>query len=216
MRRTARMAIVAGVLLTISVGNRVGAQDASPVAITPGVVPASECTAAPLPIDFLGILVTTPVPDEPYTPLTSVPAGTAPDAQTQAEITAAVRQFVACSNSGDVLRGLALLDDAYLRRALDPQGALDPETANSLVESIATPYAMSDDQLIALLAIHEMVQTPDGTVAVVVETDGGINNPDGTDVDLLIFKQIDGRWLIVDAVSDIDDVEAANTPTPTS
>ena len=70
--------------------------------------------------------------------------------------------------------------------------------------------------LVTLVAIREMVQLPDGTVAAVVETDGGPSNPAGTDVDLFIWEKVNGVWLIKDAVKDIDDIEAARTPTPSS
>jgi hypothetical protein len=208
------LAVFALALLSVS---NVLAQQATPaVAITPGVVPAAECTTAPIPLDLLGKLVTTPVPAAPYVPPNAVPAGTAPDAQTATEVTAAVRQFIACTNSGDALRALALLDPTYLRLAIDPTGRLDQATADKLAESLATPTFLRQDQLISLIAIRQMIQAPDGTVATVVETDGGPNNPPGTDVDLLIWEKVDGAWLIKDAVKNIDDIIAAQTPTPSS
>lgn len=174
----------------------------------PEIVPGSECTTAPRPVTFLSELLATPVSSEPYVMPTSVPEGAPVDAEIEREIRAVVRQFLACSNSGDVLRALAFLDDNYLRRIVDPTGELDPDTANELIESLATPEALDDDHLVIFLGIREMVQMPDGRIAVVLETDGGVPNPKGTDVDLFIFARINDQWLITDAVNDIDDLEA--------
>lgn len=175
-------------------------------------IPGAECATEARAVTFLGELVATPAVDEEYVLPTAVPQGEAPDDATVAEITAVVRQFIACSNSGDVLRALALFDDAYLRRVVDPTGELDPDTANQLVESLATPIALQPDQLVVFLGIREIVQLADGSVAVVLETDGGQPNPSGTDVDLFIFKRDGERWIIADAVNDIDDIEAQRTP----
>ena len=180
----------------------IGGQEATPPA--GGVVPGSECTAERRPVTFLGDLVSTPPSEEEYQAPTAVPDGVPPDEQTAAEVTAAMRQVLACSNSGDVLRALSLFDDEYLRRSIDPNDDLNPETANELTESFATPVAIADDNLVVLIAIREMVVTPDGRVAVVVETDGGDEDGEGTAVDLFVFERRGDRWIVVDAVSDID------------
>jgi hypothetical protein len=184
---------------------------ASPIAAqeTAGeIIPGSECTTEARPFTFLGDIVATPAATDEYVAPTGVPEGDTPDDATIAEIEATVRQFIACSNSGNVFRAFTLFDDDYLRRAIDPTGDLDPDTANELTESLATPIALEEEQMVVFLGIREMVQLPDGTVAVVLETDGGQPNPDGTDVDLFVFEKIDGSWIIVDAVNDIDDIEA--------
>lgn len=190
------------------------AQTATPAAaITPGPVAATECTATALPVDFLGNLVQTPIAATTPVPFTSVPAGTAPDAPTTAAIITAVRQFVACYNTGDTLRLLALYDPHFLRRLFDPQGIMPVDTANDLISSVAKPQPPKEDELLSLLAIHTLVQLADGRVAVVLETDGGNPNPGGTDVDLFVFKLVDGRWLIDDAVKHINEVAATETAT---
>jgi hypothetical protein len=186
------------------------AQVASPAAGE--IIPGEECATEARSVTFLGELVATPVADDNYVAPTAVPDGETPDDATVAEITEVVRQFISCSNSGDVLRALSLFDDAYLRRAIDPTGELDPDTANKLVESIATPIAIKPEQMVVFLGIREMVQLPDGSVAVVIETDGGDQNTSGTDVDLFIFTRDGDRWIITDAVNDIDDIEAQQTP----
>jgi hypothetical protein len=186
------------------------AQDATPA--TGEIISGEQCTTDARPVTFLGELVATPVAQDEYVAPTAVPEGVTPDDATVDEITAVVEQFIACSNSGEVLRALSLFDDAYLRRVIDPTGELDPDTANKLVESIATPIAIEPEQFVVFLGIREMVQLPDGSVAVVLETDGGDENTSGTDVDLFIFKRDGDRWIIADAVNDIDDIEAQQTP----
>jgi hypothetical protein len=159
-------------------------------------------------VTFLGDLVSTPLPDEPYTMPTAVPEGTPVDEATATEIDAAVRMIVACSNSGEVLRALAVFSDDYLRRSTDPTGELDPATANELVESFATPVTMTPEMLITLVGIREMVALPDGRVAAVVESYEGQERPEDTSVDLFIFEKLDGRWIVIDAVNDIDEIAA--------
>lgn len=197
----------AALLSTLMIVSPVTAQDGTPV--TGEGIPGSECNAPARPADFLGTLVATPISDEPYVAPTAVPDGTAVEEPAASEVEAAVRMYVACSNSGEVLRALSLLSDEYLRRVVDPTGELDSDTAVELGASLATPIAIEPDQYVRLLGIRQMVQLPDGRVAVVVETDGGPVDPEGTDVDLLIFEKIGESWIIVDAVNDIDDLEAA-------
>src|SRR5438045_3882547 len=76
------------------------AQEATP-AVSGEAVPPEECTTPPRPVSFLADLVATPAA-APATPITSLQQGTAPDDQTRQEITAAVRQIIACTNSGDI------------------------------------------------------------------------------------------------------------------
>jgi hypothetical protein len=123
---------------------------------------------------------------------------------------------VACYNTGETLRVLALWDAGYIRRLFDPDDKLPPDTADQIVKSIAKAEPPKEDEMLVLVAIRTIVQMPDGRVAAVVETDGGNPNPDGTDVDLFIFSKVDGRWMVSDAVKNIDEIEAAQTPTPAS
>ncbi|MCC6790977.1 MAG: hypothetical protein IT336_04780 [Thermomicrobiales bacterium] len=205
-----RLALAAGAIgLSLLLAMPVSAQDATE---SGEVIPGSECMTPALPVTFLGELVATPASTEPYVMPTAAPTGETPDDETVAQIEATIRQFISCSNAGDVLRALALFDDDYLRRVVDPTGELDPATANELVESFATPIALTEDQLVVFLGIRTMVQLPDGKVAVVLETDGGQPNPEGTDEDLFIFERVGEQWIIVDAVNDIDDVAAQSTP----
>jgi hypothetical protein len=120
-----------------------------------------------------------------------------------------IGNFIDCSNSGDVLRWLSIYSDDYLRGVFDPEDELDAETADSLIASIATPEAVPADKAVTLISVREMVALPDGRVAVVLETDGGDPNPEGTDVNLFILERSGNDWVIDDAVNDIEQNEAA-------
>ncbi len=206
-RRSTFAAVAFASIFALAPLNGSFAQDAS-TPTPPEIIPGSECVTEARDYNFLSEIFATPVAVEEYVAPTSVPDGEALDKETETEIRAAVRQFIACSNSGEVLRALSLLDDEYLRRIFDPSGEIDVDTANELLETLATPTAIAEDQLVIFIGILEMVKLPDGTVAVVLETDGGLPNDEGTDVDLFIFTKVDDTWLVIDAVNDIDDIEA--------
>lgn len=199
-------------LAVASAGNAV-AQEASP---TPGPdVPASECTVAGRPLSFLRDLVSQPAPETTPVPVEAVPDGVPVEEQTRAEVTATIRQVVACVNAGDPLRAFALYDDAYLRRIIDPDGILDPEIADEIVLSFATPTAVPPDQQMRLLGIPLMRQMTDGRVAVVIETDGGVNDQvEGSQLDLIVLQRQGGVWKIVDGVQNLSRDEAPVDPTP--
>jgi hypothetical protein len=42
----------------------------------------------------------------------------------------------------------------------------------------------------------------------VVESYEGQERPEDTSVDLFIFEKLDGRWIVIDAVNDIDEIAA--------
>jgi hypothetical protein len=55
-------------------------------------------------------------------------------------------------------------------------------------------------------------ELPDGTVAVVFRTRGGLNrDPDQSQVDLFVLRKDGERWLIVDGLTDLD---PESIPTP--
>ena len=176
----------------------------------PTPAPLASCPLPQRPATFLGLLVETPLPTDPVATFEAVPEGAPPDQQTVQAIEATISDYIDCSNSGDVLAWSSLYSDAYLRRAFDPEDEIEADTANQLIESIATPEPIAADAAVTLIAIREMVQLPDGRVAVVLETDGGDPNPEGTDVNLFVLTKQGERWIIDDAVNDVDEVSEDN------
>jgi hypothetical protein len=194
--------------MVLALAAPVAAQEATPV----GAVPAAECRVAPRPLSFLRDLVSQPPPETTPAPVEAVPEGAPVDEATRAEVTATIRQLIACVNAGDLLRAFALYDDAYLRRITDPEGLLDPEVADEIVVSLATPAAVPAEEQTRLLAVLLMRQMADGRVAVVIETDGGVNDErEGSQLDLLVLGRREVGWRIVDGKQDIprDEVPAA-------
>jgi hypothetical protein len=184
------------------------AQEATPTAAGE-VVPPEECTADPLPVTFLADLIATPVAAS--TPITTLPEGVAPDDQTRQEITAAVRQIIACSNTGDILRALSLFGDEYLRRSLNPLGQLTRQEALDRIAPFATPLAIPANLYVRLVEIRDMRVLPDGRVAVIVVS---VPLTGGLTTDLFVFARAGDGWIVDDAVSNFDRVQNAATPTP--
>jgi hypothetical protein len=205
--RFGAVALLAVVLAQSALPARVAAQT------PPGeVVPPGECTTAPRPVTFLADLIATPAAAVLMTTATAIPEGTEPDEQTRQEITAVIRQLIACTNTGDILRPLALYDDDYLRRVLNAQGQLTNEAALELVAPFATPIPIAEALYTRLVEIREMRLLGDGRVAALVISvpfGGG----DDLDTDLLFFARTADGWIIDDAVSDFVEGGPAATPT---
>ena len=204
--------VVTSMVATLS-ARGASTQDASP---TPGPnVSPSECIVEGRPLTFLRDLVSQPVPETTPEPVEGVPDGAPVDAQTRAEVTATIRQLVACVNAGDLLRSFALYDEAYLRRLVDPDGILEPDVADEIVLTFATPTPVEPERQTLLLSIPLMRQMSDGRVAVVVETDGGVDDQiEGSQLDLLVLQKQGDAWKIVDGVQNLPRDQAPVDPTP--
>jgi copper transport protein len=167
---------------------------------------AEACTVAPRTLDQVRALAPdpggTPVfPVAAATPLATPEAGAPADAATIQGVTATMRQLVACSNAGDIMRRLALYTDARVRQAY-PNG---PTPA--LQAMAATPIPVSELEKVALLDVRDVRQLADGRVTATVVLDNpalhthglatpGVNSQQ--DVARLTFIKQDGRWLIDD------------------
>jgi hypothetical protein len=168
------------------------------------LIPPEECTTEPRSATFLSDLIATPAAVETPEPITEIPTGDPPDSETAEAITSAIRQMIACSNSGELLRALAIYSDDYLRRTLNPSGEMTAEDALTLSGQAATPIALTEDQMIRLISIDQMTLQDDGSVSVLVVTDGGPIDPDGFTTDLFIWREVDGTWLADEAVANAD------------
>lgn len=208
--RRLRLGVLAAGLVIVGCFTWMGgiaAQEATPGAAGE-VVPPEECTASRLPITFLADLIATPIA-APATPITTLPAGTAPDDRTRQEVTAAIRQIIACTNTGDVLRALSLFGDEYLRRTLTAAGQLTRQQAIDSITALATPFAIPSNLLVRLVEIPDIRVLPDGRVAAVVVT---VPLSGGLETDLFVFARPNGTWLVDDAVSHFDQVQGTASP----
>lgn len=208
-------AALVALLVALALGSACGAQEASS---TPDATPAvttdpSGCSVEPRPLTFLRTIAEASRPDETPVPVEMIPDGIAPDDDTRAEVTATVTMLIACVNAGDLLRAFALYEDAYLARLVDPERALTVEIANELAVSFATPEPVPSEDQTTLVGLPVLRQTADGRVAVVTETNGGVEDEDDeTELNLLILARAgDGRWQIVDGRTDLERDELPST-----
>lgn len=174
------------------------AQDATPDPLA--------CDVAPRPITFIADLVETSTSEVTPTPVTGIPDGSeVTDPATRTDVVTVVEVLIVCVNQGELLRSFALFDDAYLRRLIDPDGIIAADVAIELAKSLATPQALSTDDETVLEEVLLVRELPDGSIAVVFRTRGGVDREaDETQVDLLVLRKTAERWLIVDGLTDFD------------
>jgi hypothetical protein len=168
---------------------------------TPFVPDPSECTIEPRAI---------PPPPRtpaasPTSPSTLAPPGPLVRSDTVAEITAVVRGSIACTNAGDTLRALAFFTDGYVEQMFSGPEGVDYE---GFLQYLATPVAALDvSQRVAIVDISEVRLHEEGDVSAIVTT----GDPDDPFVDMLIFVNVDGKWLIASSTP-VETVYA--TPSP--
>jgi hypothetical protein len=164
----------------------------TPVAFTAPPAPA-ECIVEPRPEeDFVAVTdFVTPSDDRSaQRSLASeeeLPQGQPADSGTMAAIEALERERVACLNAGDWRRFLAFYSDEAFREILasyGPDGGAD--IAADFLAS-PEPFELVDQ---VLVQVRDVRVLPDGHVAAIVDT--------CEQVDFHVYRQIDGRWLIVE------------------
>jgi len=149
------------------------------------------CQVEPRPIAFFEALAATPVAAL-ATPASLTPttiAGESADAQTLAEIEAAVDELAACRSAGDVLRLDALYTDDYFLRQVAISGPPSEQVVDLLA---ASPVPLPEAQQSGSYIVRDVEVLPDGRVRAVI----GLELPRG-DVSLLtVFERKGERWLI--------------------
>jgi len=141
-------------------------------------------------------------PSQPPAP----PPGESADPQTAAEITAAVREFIACENGEDPLRYYALFSDAALRQLLANVVPVGDEEA-FLASLTATPRPGGREDVEPTPIVEEVRMLSDGRVGARVSTDRSEAD------DLFVFAKVGDRWLL-DDVYVVGPGEAPGTPSP--
>jgi len=167
-----------------------------------------DCLVAPRSIDELETLTAgNQTPREVDLPEpTPLPAGGAPPAEeTVAEITAAAREMVACSNAGDNLRRLALFSDSNVRQSF-PNGPT--EVFKRLVT--ASPVPVPAGERVALLGIDGVQQIGSERVRAEISIDNPTRHTHGpagaapaagqTDAATIVYVKDGDRWLIDEVV----------------
>lgn len=176
--------------ITISPG--VAAQDEQTSPAPPGpftlpyAPPPELCTLPPRDISEYQAFVGTPEATD--LPSVEITAGTPADAETVAGVTATLVQVFACLNAGDYLRLAGAYTDA---------GFVEDSGSNGLTQEVIdfialppTPVAEADrDVLYGLYAVQVLA---DGRVAAIMQR--GTEGHGG--VTLMLFKQVNDRWLL--------------------
>ena len=189
------------------------AQEATPTMGIWEAINPSECQVEPIPAERLIALwfpdeATTPVAAPPgnSTVLSSVPLplGEPADPETVAEITAIVRELLACQNRIENGRFFTFFTDAMLRTfAPPPDEPFGPED----VAALLVPYEpIPVAEYIRLLAVTDVLVMADGRVGALVVSDDPPIPPDGPETQLMLFVEEEGRWL-VDGVATFTAVE---------
>lgn len=145
-------------------------------------VSPTVCTVAPRSSDDVAMLFTAPpglmrsgmLGTPVATPV--LPEGGHPaERETVQQVTATVREAVACLNAGDLLRLFSLYSPTYF---LDVWGGIDgPNLSDAAIaariQALASPVPQPYDQHLTLIAVQDVRVSPDGRVLATVITDRG-------------------------------------------
>lgn len=207
--RTLSTALILGGALLIS-GGAALAQDATPSGIDLSPNP-DQCTQAPRTLDSVVLLIGTPGPSQTEnaastasTQPVELPTGEPAPKEAIDGVVATVVENVACFNAGNPLALFGGMTDAYLLSQI-AAGLIDQRV---LDQAAATPTALPEDQQTQLLDTRDFTLYPDGRVGVLVYTKAPSANADGSDalrIELWIFKDVDGRWLLDEAITGLAD-----------
>jgi hypothetical protein len=205
---------LAMIAVTLPLAGTGYAQDASPAAGTPAAEPVA-CVAEPrdaesllaLWFDAEGNPAATPAASEPVTDIEALPVGTEVDLETAAALTELTREWVFCVQFvGQHARAFSLMTDEFAAQ-FGPSGedpAQDaPDEVRAILEAQVSATPVTADRVPALAGPRKPRMLDDGRAAAIWSLGG--------DKLFLVYEQVDGRWLLDDAI-DIIDTEA--TPTP--
>jgi hypothetical protein len=192
MRRIAAALIVALTLLIAGQGTG-AAQDATPEAPNPAL-----CPFEPLTREQLEAVIASPVVEpeiygesQPGTPVAPPAEGEPVDEETQQSIEESMVENIACINTGETLRHLAIYTDEGLRRVMKAADRITDEQ----YEMVQTPNPLTESGWMVIHNISDAVMLEDGKVAVVVVGDDPtIEGPPLAT--LFILAEQDGHWYI--------------------
>ncbi len=186
------------------------AQEATPGGIDLSPNP-DQCTQAPRTLEALEALIGTPVPSQSEAaPETGSPApielpvGEPAPKEAIDGVVATIVENVACFNAGNYLAQFGGMTDAYLLSQIEA-GAIDQGIEAQLA---ATPAALSEDQQTQLLDTRDFTLYPDGRVGVLVyykAPSTPLNEGDDVRIELWIFQDVDGRWLLDETITGLED-----------
>lgn len=182
----------------------VRAQDATPTGRM-GTPDPTECTVEPRPMGFFesffgGTPTAAQQAAQEATPAPAfrMPEGKPADEATVAAVVETVWQLGACINAGDFWgRYAALFTEDYFERQVEQYGPI-PEEERAFIA--ATPEPLPPDSGVALLAIVDVRELPDGRVAGLFDVEDPFAEPPGPSRFYWEFVEEDGHWLIDEEV----------------
>jgi hypothetical protein len=209
--RTLSTAVALGAALLIG-GGAALAQDA-----TPGVVDLSpnpdQCTQAPRVLEDIKAIAGTPAPAgageataaalDANPVAVELPTGEPAPKEAIDGIVATIVQNVACYNAGNYLAELGGVTDAFLQSQVGV-AYFDQDFIDTIS---ASPVALAEDQQTQLLDTREFTLYSDGRVGVLVYYKAPTPQPEGIDgleIDLWIFKEVDGKWLLDETIGNLE------------
>lgn len=172
----------------------------SALVATPGVsqdLPAAEeCQAEPRSRDSVLVLARS-TRSQPSVGIANVddreldfPPGAAADASTEDQVTAAIRQLVACANAGDILRRWALATDDYIRRTLTAYASAQGEAVERLLDRLIAEGSGGPS---AMPIVREVRTLGEGRAAALLEFPASDGNQPTT---VAVFVKEGTRWLL--------------------
>jgi hypothetical protein len=199
------LSVIGVVLLgTVALGipPRATAQEATPTMAAGEAIDPAGCQVEPITSERLIALwfpedAATPVPATPEAEpeLTSIPLplGEPADPETVAEITATVRELLACQNRVENGRFFALFTDTMLRQF----GPLPGESPENIADVLAPFDPIPVEEQTRLLAVTDISVMPDGRIgALVVSEDPAFPTTEGAHTTLTVFVEDGDRWLV--------------------
>lgn len=193
-RRQPLRTAIASIFLLLSMlalggfGSMASAQDAAPGAASitlPFAASPDLCVAAPRPLEDYQAMLGTPSAGE--LPPTIVTAGEAADQETVDAVIATLVEVAACQSAGNYRALDSLYTDAGFRE--ESGGGIDQASIDFI---FASPQAADEADWQVLYDVSAVQRLEDGRVAAIVQF-----GPMGIyGVDLMIFAEQDGKWLI--------------------
>jgi hypothetical protein len=195
-------AVVLGGALLLGGGAAV-AQDATPGGVDLSPNP-DQCTQAPRTLEAIQAITATPSVGTSAIEITSaadLPAGEEAPKEAIDGVVATVVENVACFNAGNYLALFGGMTDAYLLSQIG--GGPYEQSFINMVSG--TPVALADAQQTQLLDTREFTLYPDGRVGVLVYYKApSTQADDAVKIDLWVFKEIDGRWLLDESIEGLE------------
>ncbi len=204
--------LLLGSALLVS-GGVAAAQDATPGGIDLSPNP-DQCTQAPRTLEEIQAIAGTPAPAgageataaaldaDPHH--VDLPTGEPAPKEAIDGVVETIVQNIACYNAGNYLAAFGSVTDAFLQSqvgvALFDQDFIETITA--------TPVALPEDLQTQLLDTRDFTLYADGRVGVLVYYKSPTPQPEGIDgleIDLWIFREVDGRWLLDEVIGDLEE-----------